>query len=127
MSDVPRRGNLSNYIPTYTGAEPKAVNPKLRDKGTINYSEYFARDSMKKPEKGSGELSKIREKPGESNAFKKREGPFAGPDKTYPIPDLAHARNALARANFAKNPEAIKRKVHVEYPGLAKRANERQK
>lgn len=72
-----------------------------------------------------GELSKIREKPGESNAFQKRPGPFAGPDKTYPIPDLAHARNALARAHYASNPSAIKEKVYAKYPGLKERHQER--
>jgi hypothetical protein len=71
------------------------------------------------------ELSKIREKPGESNAFKKRPGPFAGPDKTFPINDLPHARNALARAHFAKNPASIKEKVYNKFPGLKERHKER--
>ena len=28
---------------------------------------------------------------------------FAGPDRSYPIPDKSHARNALARASQAVN------------------------
>lgn len=28
---------------------------------------------------------------------------FAGPDRTYPIPDASHARNALARVSQAVN------------------------
>jgi hypothetical protein len=77
---------------------------------------------MKEPKKGTGKLSKIRKKPGESNAFKyegtKAGKAYAGPDKTFPIGDKAHARNALARAHFAKNPSAIKAKVHKKYPEL---------
>lgn len=82
----------------------------------------------KEPKKGSGKLSKIREKPGESNAFSyKGVKDFAGPDKTFPINSLARARNALARAHFAKNPSAIKAKVYKKYPGLKKRKQERAK
>lgn len=84
-----------------------------------NYREHYARDSKE-------EISKIREKPGESNAGKyQTKGPFAGPDKTFPINTLARGRNALARAHFASNPQAIKKKVFAEYPGLAKRSNEK--
>lgn len=75
---------------------------------------------MKEPKRGTGILTRIREKAGRSNAFKKREGPFAGPDKTYPIPDIAHARNALARAHFSDHPEAIRKKVESKYPSLKK-------
>lgn len=31
------------------------------------------------------------------------KGPFAGPGKTYPIPDASHARAALSGASHAKN------------------------
>lgn len=76
---------------------------------------------MKEPKKGTGKLSKIRKKPGESNAFKyKSVESFAGPDKTFPINTKARARNALARAHFAKNPESIRRKVHEKYPSIGK-------
>jgi hypothetical protein len=82
---------------------------------------------MKKPEKGTGELSEIRSKPGESGAFKHKSSKFAGPEHTFPIGDLPHARNALARAHFAKNPESIKNKVYKEYPSLKKHHEERMK
>ena len=65
-----------------------------------------------------GEISKIRERPGESNAGKYKNVAnknFAGPDKTFPINSLARGRNALARAHFAKNPEGIKEKVYQKY------------
>lgn len=76
---------------------------------------------VKEPKKGTGKLSKIRSEPGKSNAFKyKGVKSFAGPDKTFPIPDKAHARNALARAHFAKNPESIRKKVHEKYPSIGK-------
>ena len=80
----------------------------------------------KAPKRGSGKLSKIRSKPGKSNAFKyKNVKAFAGPDETFPINTIARGRNALARAHFAKNPEEIKKKVYARYPGLKKRAQER--
>lgn len=55
-------------------------------------------------------------------AKKKFAGPAGGaPEGSFPIPDLAHARNALARAHFAPNPEALKAKVYRMYPELKKR------
>lgn len=79
-----------------------------------------------KPKLASGKLSKIRSKPGQSNAFKyKGVKSFAGPDNTFPINSIARGRNALARAHFAKNPESIKKKVYAKYPGLKKRAEQR--
>ena len=83
---------------------------------------------MKKPEKGTGKLSKIRKKPGESDAYKNAgHGPFAGPDDTYPIPNLSHGRDALSRAHFVKDPSAIKAKVYAKYPELKKHHEERTK
>jgi len=73
-----------------------------------------------------GKLSKIRKEPGKSNAYKySGVKSYAGPDHTYPIPDMAHARNALARAHFAKDPSKIRSKVYKKYPGLKKRAEAR--
>ena len=75
-----------------------------------------------------GEASKLREKPGMGSVGKYKDVPkkdFAGPKGTYPIQDIAHARNALARAHFSKHPEAIKEKVYKKYPGLKKRHEER--
>lgn len=75
-----------------------------------------------------GKAEKLREKKGMSSVGKWKDVPkkdFAGPNGTFPIFDLAHARNALARAHYAKNPEAIKRKVYAKYPALKKRHEER--
>lgn len=47
--------------------------------------------------------------------------------RKYPMPDIAHARNALARvAAFGTPAEkaAVDRKVAADYPGLAKRSAE---
>jgi hypothetical protein len=45
---------------------------------------------------------------------------FAGPDRSFPIPDASHARNALARV--ANKPEAEKVKVraavHRKFPSI---------
>ena len=81
-----------------------------------------------------GVEEKMREKQGSSSAGKyKNVSPkeFAGKAGgasaySFPIPDLAHARNALARAHFAPNPEGIKAKVYKLYPELKKRNEERE-
>jgi len=47
---------------------------------------------------------------------------FAGPDRSYPIEDASHARNALARAAQHASPELqarIKAKVKRKFPGIA--------
>lgn len=80
-----------------------------------------------------GVESKMRKKKGSSNAGKyKHVSPkqFAGAsggasEYSFPIPDLAHARNALARAHNAPNPAGIKAKVYKLYPQLKKRAQAR--
>jgi hypothetical protein len=77
----------------------------------------------------ASEISKTREKPGESNAGKYKHvkpSNFAGPDKTFPINTTARARNALARAHFAKDPGRIKEKVYSKYPALKERHKERE-
>lgn len=77
-----------------------------------------------------GKAEKLRKKPGMSSVGKWKnvaKGDFAGPNGTYPIMNIAHARNALARAHYASNPESIKRKVYAKYPELKKRHEERLK
>lgn len=51
-------------------------------------------------------------------------GEFAGPDRSYPIEDKSHARNALARASQHASPELqkkIKAKVHAKFPEIGKK------
>lgn len=46
---------------------------------------------------------------------------FAGPDRSYPINNPSHARNALARASQHASPELqakIKAKVRRKYPSI---------
>lgn len=46
---------------------------------------------------------------------------FAGPGRSYPIEDAAHARNALARVSQFGSPAEkaeVRRKVHARYPGI---------
>ena len=77
-----------------------------------------------------GVEEKMRSKKGSSSAGKYKNvkpkefaGASGGASKfSFPIPDLAHARNALARAHFAPNPAGIKAKVYKMYPELKKRA-----
>ena len=77
------------------------------------------------PKMPKGKLSEIREKKGMSGAYKHKSSSYAGPDHTYPIGDESHARNALARAHFAKDPESVRSKVYKKYPALKKRHEER--
>lgn len=49
------------------------------------------------------------------------EQEFAGPDRSYPIPDASHARNALSRAAQNASPSEqskIKSKVKKKFPGI---------
>jgi hypothetical protein len=82
-----------------------------------------------------GVESKMREKEGSSSAGKyKHVAPkdFAGKaggasSYSFPINTLAHARNALARAHFAPDPEGIKRSVYAKWPELKARKKAREK
>lgn len=50
-------------------------------------------------------------------------------DRKYPIHDLAHARNALARVSLFGTPaekERVRAAVYARYPGLKKRKKERE-
>ena len=49
---------------------------------------------------------------------------FAGPDRSYPINDPSHARNALARASqYAPKAleERVRAAVHRRYPSIGKK------
>jgi hypothetical protein len=43
---------------------------------------------------------------------------FAGPKRSFPIPDLSHARAALSMAHYAPDPGAIKAAVHQKFPTI---------
>lgn len=46
---------------------------------------------------------------------------FAGPDRSYPIEDASHARNALARVSQYGSPALkakVKAKVRRKFPGI---------
>lgn len=43
---------------------------------------------------------------------------FAGPDRSYPIEDKSHARNALARASGKPIEARIRAAVHRKYPDI---------
>lgn len=52
----------------------------------------------------------------ERNALSSKE--FAGPDRSYPIEDKSHARNALARASGKPVEARIRAAVHRKYPDI---------
>ena len=46
---------------------------------------------------------------------------FAGPDRSYPLEDMSHARNALARVSQHGTEAlkaAVRAKVHKKFPGI---------
>ena len=46
---------------------------------------------------------------------------FAGPDRSYPINDMSHARNALARVSQHGTAELkahVRAAVHRKFPGI---------
>ena len=45
---------------------------------------------------------------------------FAGPDRSYPIEDASHARNALARASGKSVEARVRAAVHRKYPDIGK-------
>jgi hypothetical protein len=48
---------------------------------------------------------------------------FAGPDRSYPIPDKSHARNALSRVSqfgTAALKAKVRAKVHKKFPEIGK-------
>jgi hypothetical protein len=48
---------------------------------------------------------------------------FAGPDRSYPIPDASHARNALSRVSQFGTSELkakVRAKVHAKFPDIGK-------
>ena len=56
------------------------------------------------------------------SSFALKKGRYDG---AYPIHDISHARNALARVSAHGTPAekaAVKRAVYAKYPGLKKRA-----
>jgi len=46
---------------------------------------------------------------------------FAGPDRSYPIEDKNHARNALARASGKPVESRVRAAVHRKFPGIGKK------
>lgn len=61
----------------------------------------------------------------ERNALPSKE--FAGPDRSYPINDMNHARNALARVSQHGYPELkakVRQKVYDKFPDLKKHAGD---
>lgn len=73
-----------------------------------------------------GAEEKMREKKGSSSSGKYKTvkpkefaGKAGGASKfSFPINSLARARNALARAHYAPNPEGIRASVYKKYPQL---------
>jgi hypothetical protein len=53
---------------------------------------------------------------------------FAGPDRSYPIMDKSHARNALSRVSQYGSPALIAKvraAVHRKYPSIGKEGKSR--
>lgn len=82
-----------------------------------------------------GSEEKMKSKKGSSSTGKYKTvspkefaGVSGGASKySFPINTLARARNALARAHYAPNPEGIRAKVYKKYPALKKNHTMRDK
>lgn len=51
---------------------------------------------------------------------------FAGPDRSYPIEDASHARNALSRVSQFGSPSLkakVRAKIHAKYPDIGSKAH----
>lgn len=48
---------------------------------------------------------------------------FAGPDRSYPIEDASHARNALARSSGKPVAGRVRAAVKRKYPGIKLQSN----
>lgn len=60
------------------------------------------------------------------NALKKSS--FAEPgSRSYPIPDLSHARNALARSSGKPQEAKVRAAVYKKFPALKERMEKREK
>ncbi len=52
---------------------------------------------------------------------------FAGPDRSYPINDASHARNALSRASGKPVEARVRAAVHNKYPGIGDKSKARER
>lgn len=108
-------------------AAKKAVRTKKKE--NVSKGVKVAKGVRLKP----GQAYHMKKKKGSSSTGKYKNvspksfvGAAGGASKySFPVPDLAHARNALARAHFAPNPAGIKAAVYRKYPQLKKRHEER--
>lgn len=84
------------------------------EKGLVKPGEEDRKDGGRVGRKNGGPLNAKRR-----NALPSKD--FAGPDRSYPINDANHARNALARASQHASPKLrarIQAKVAKKYPGI---------
>jgi hypothetical protein len=61
---------------------------------------------------------------------KLKSSSFAGPDRSYPVNDKNHARNALARVSEFGSPSLkaeVRAKVHKKFPSIGKALNKAKK
>lgn len=47
---------------------------------------------------------------------------FAGPNRSFPLPDISHGRAALSEAHNAADPGAIRAAVHRKFPSIGQKA-----
>jgi len=144
----PWRGKDGNkYKTSFTDAALTSIKTKkaldnLMNKSKENSMRAYGKEKGDFPEKkvakyASGAMSAHKRESLKTSQFaipKKSEKKFDLKSKgesqgRYPINDLAHARNALARAAQSGNKELedkVKREVYAKYPDLKKRKEERE-
>ena len=80
--------------------------------------------ATRRQKKGIPTAARRRDAMGKLTAEKRNALPaksFAGPDRSYPVNDMSHARNALARVSAYGSPELkahVRSLVHKKFPGI---------
>lgn len=93
-------------------AEKKAKEKKITLAKGIKVKRGI--ESKMRSKKGSGSTGKYKNVKPQDFA-----GSAGGASKySFPIDSLKRARNALARAHYADDPEGIRKKVYAKYPQL---------
>jgi|HubBroStandDraft_2_1064218.scaffolds.fasta_scaffold364105_3 hypothetical protein len=108
-----------SFLVTFEGGLGKKMKKKSEKKITVAKGVKVKRgvEEKMRSKKGSSSSGKYK-----NVAPKDFAGKSGGASKfSFPIPDIAHGRNALARAHFAPNPAGIKAKVYKKFPELKKR------
>lgn len=117
---APDSAVLANGGKVLKQGNPKLEQSKLEPSNTKSYMAEGGNSAMVAPDAPTPDMAEGGKL--DANARKHIASKnFAGPDKSYPIEDANHARNALARVSQHGSQELqakVKAKVHAKYPDI---------